>query len=247
MHLLGRLTCTYKSLIIAILATILMVFLMPFECFLQVRAANSPPYTGIGRSYIVQGYVGFISILVYRVVVLIFVTLPVRTRVLHIGFISVLKKDLVLTVIPLIITYVVNVALIIYVMSSLFVSVWSYGLAVLIGSIIMVSTSVYVSIYGIPRTVFSGSRKTALLKGLAVSIPSSLLALFLTLLFSLFGEIYLFKCSAQQYGVEVVNPNTPLIESMMSVGLFGLIVNIVWYYLYSRLLLYVYTRGIVKH
>ncbi len=232
-----------KTLMLTLFFITILAIMVPYECYIQVKAANTKPVYISNKLVIIQGYIGLVFILIYRVLALIFITLPIRGSILGKRYIDILKKDLIPSFLPLSLTFLANVILIVYIMNGYgIVDVTRYLYVVSIGMVLIVLAGIYISIYSIPRSIFRGSRKKSLLLGLQVSIPPSLFALFLTILFGYFGELYIFRCSAELYGIKVINPNTYTIESLMSVGIFGLLINIIWYLTYSWFLEYIYLK-----
>lgn len=232
-----------KTFTLTLLFIVILAIMVPYECYIQVKAANTKPISLSDKFIIIQGYIWLVFIIIYRILALIFITLPIRRNILREKYMNILKKDFISSILPLLLAFLANTVLIIYIMNGYApVDITKYLYMTSIGLILIVLTGIYISIYSIPRSIFRGSRKKSLLLGLQVSIPPSLFALFLTILFGYFGDLYIFRCSAGLYGIKVINPNTYIIESLMSVGIFGLLINIIWYLTYSWFLEYIYLK-----
>ena len=233
----------FKTFVLTLFFVTVLAIMVPYECYIQLKAANTKPISTSDKMVVIQGYISLVFIFLYRILALIFITLPIRGNILRERYTNILKKDFVSSILPLLLAFLANAVLIIYIMNEYApVDITKYLYMTSIGIVLVILTGIYISIYSIPRSIFRGSRKKSLLLGLQVSIPPSLFALFLTILFGYFGDLYVFRCSAELYGIKVINPNTYVIESLMSVGVFGLLINIIWYLTYSWFLEYIYLK-----
>ncbi len=233
----------FPAIMLSILFGLLPLFIMPWECSLQIRAANTGAFLNIGKWAILYGFIGWQFLVAYRVMVLPLIMLFPRKQLSSVGVRSLLWRDLIYNYLPMLAVFVINTSLMYFVLfRSTVLDLDIYFKTCFVTTISLVSVIIYVAVYGLLRTMLIGSRLETILLGLSISIPASLLTLVIMLILSPFGDIYLYKCNLPP-GYKPINPNTPKILSSLSVGIFGIIINILWYILYATFFL----RQIKKH
>ncbi len=227
----------------------ILIALMPPYCYIQLTATNSTPLVNIGKWRIFYGVISYILLGCYRVLMAMIVSFPYRLEILrfktgNVGLKNLLVRDLKYVVTPITLSAILFISLywfIIFNYRGFTKDLENYVYFSVYANIALMIISVIAIIYLIPATVIGLRRlKKAVIVGFSASLISSVIALSVLLPLSAL-HIVLWSCNAEKLGINVVNPNTSLIEVLSSIDLGGLAGNIIWYVLYPYLL-YVFSR-----
>ncbi len=223
------------SVLLIIFFILLEVLFAPQYCYLQLVAANSDPHTITGKNNIFYGSVSYVLINIYYAFSVIFITLP--TRYLVTGrFRELLIKDLKYSITPLVVITSIIIGLYAYIIyyTGYSPNVYAFLIHSLFTALMVEILIIYVIIYGVPATIINGHRKRIML-GLIASIPSGIIAFIIALTSHIF-PLTIYECNAETYGINIVNPNTRIIENSIRVTIPGIIATITWYILYTYIL-----------
>ncbi len=221
------------------MVVILLIMFMPSYCYIQLLAANTSPLSFIGKQQIFMGVLTYVLLHDYRVISALIVSFPVRLRLINERnkFRELIVFDIKYSILPLLLVSAVILIVYWYIIYSMkpaprFDIYLYYSTC---SSIILILISIYVVVYAIPSSIIRTGFKKKILFGLSTSVPSSILALVIAL-FSGLIPIVLWSCRAQDLGIQIINPNTHMIEISLSIDLMGVLSNITWYTLYSYLI-----------
>jgi hypothetical protein len=219
------------SILLIIFFISLEILFAPQYCYLQLIAANSDPHTITGKNNIFYGSASYVLINIYYAFSVIFVTLPIRYLITG-GFRELLIRDLKYSITPLVIITSIIIGLYVYIIyyTGYSPNVYMFLIHSLFATIMVEALIVYVIIYGIPATIINGPKKRIML-GLTASIPSGIAAFFIALTTRIF-PLTIYACNVKAYSINVINPNTKIIEESIKVTIPGIIATITWYILY---------------
>jgi hypothetical protein len=233
----GKVFVIIASILLIIFFISLEILFAPQYCYLQLVAANSDPHIITGKNNIFYGSASYVLINIYYAFSIIFITLPIRYLITG-RFRELLIRDLKYSITPLAIITSIIIGLYTYIIYNTGYSpnVYMFLIHSLFTAIMVEALIIYVIIYGIPATIINGHKKRIIL-GLTASIPSGIAAFFIALTTRIF-PLTIYECSAEAYGINIVNPNTKIIEESIKVTIPGIIATITWYILYMYIIYY---------
>ncbi len=242
------------SILLLGISLVIFIAFIPIYCNLQLRATNTSPFSSEGKITIFYGAVSYVLIHDYRIFMAIIISFPYRLQIFKKNYSescakSLFLRDLKYVVFPTLTYSGVIITMYWYIISNYrginddlqnYVYFSSYS------SILLEILLAFMIVYSIPATMFCFRKaKRNIFTGLPASMISSIITILITVPLS-YMQIILWRCSATDLGIEVVNPNTSMIEITASIDLAGLIGNIIWYLLYSYFIYYFGKKTIMK-